>query len=204
MIDFKVHGFEELDRALREFPTKVVQGVSDRAARAGANVVLQATRENYDRLATGTKAALSGVAVPGRSTPFSLTEPTHAQSGLTRKRIKITKRHYSGGSQYSVGISRYGMFIELGTRAHIIKARKKKMLAFIKSLNISDTDVSAEFAFKQEVSHPHVPAKPFLRPAFYNNIDKVIEEMRKVLAGWIDTEYYSGYAKQGTYAEGFG
>jgi hypothetical protein len=58
----------------------------------------------------------------------------------------------------------YGLFVEVGTRAHIIRARRKKVLANRKRGQV----------FGPVVHHPGTAPQPYLRPA----LDYVISRVR--------------------------
>jgi HK97 gp10 family phage protein len=167
-IEIKTKGFTELQAALNQFSLKAANLIERKATLAGAMVVKEDAQRFYNAWDRGTG------------------------TGRTKKNIKI-KLLKSGSRwlcRYAVGISRYGMFMELGTKGHEIKAKRKKVLAsgtMIADNNTGSIDKEYEI-FGKKVKHPGTGAKPFLRPAFYNNIDRVIERMRQVMRDLITKE----------------
>lgn len=171
MITVNIKGFKELEAALKAFPIKVAQMIERKATLAGAAIVRDAARSNFDSL------AYRGLGV-------------YARSGLTRKKIRARKLKTSSQwmTKYGVGISRYGMFVELGTKGHSIAAKRKKLLARW-NLTMQGGMVDESYTiFGKKVEHPGTGAKPFLRPAFYNNIERIIEAERRALAEMIEKE----------------
>jgi hypothetical protein len=185
LISFKVSGFKELDQALRDFPIQMKVKALDGATRAGAVLVQREARNRWDRIVGNLGKQLT---------------TTRNRTGLTRKRIRVTKsKDPHEGRAYQCSISRYGMFVELGTKGHIIKVKKKKLLAR-RGVNIdfeANTVTSGWAVFGKKVKHPGTLSKPFLRPAFYNNIAEIIETERKYLTNWLLKQYR---AKYGTYS----
>lgn len=169
----QLKGFKELQQALLQFPEKVYSRIERKGTLAGAKLVRDDAKQRY--------LAWYG----GRQ-----------HTGLTRKNIRTRKRKKTPKTQiiYDVGISRYGMFAELGTQGHFIKPKRKKELA-TEDIFVGNGEVSSEWRFfhrkgqkEPGVTHPGTRAKPFLRPAFYNNIDKIIEVERKVITNLIEKE----------------
>jgi hypothetical protein len=71
-----------------------------------------------------------------------------------RMDIKITNVGPSGSVTFPVS---YAQFVHEGTRAHIIRAKKKKVLKF--------KGRSGAFVFRKVVHHPGTRARPFLQRA---------------------------------------
>lgn len=185
LITFKVSGFKELDQALKDFPIQMQKKALDGATRTGAKLVEKEAKARWDRL--------------GIANPVTQMVQTRTRTGMTRKRIRVTKsKEPALGSKYQCSISRYGMFVELGTRGHWIKAKRKKVMAR-RGVNI-DFEANAVTegwtVFGKKVRHPGTVAKPFLRPAFYTNIKEIIETERKYLTRWLLKDYRNKY---GTY-----
>lgn len=68
----------------------------------------------------------------------------------------------------------HGIFIEEGTKAHIIKPKNKKALAF---------SSGNKMVFAKKVKHPGTKAKPFMAPAFNKNAPEFLERLERVLDG---------------------
>lgn len=169
LISMKVTGFKELMDTLRQFPDKVVEGIERKGTLAGAKIVRDDAKLRFNAWFGGK---------PG--------------TGRTKRNIKARKLKAPSKWQviYGVGISRYGMFAELGTKGHIIKAKRKRALAATYTFESHiDNTIGQEYEFfGKTVKHPGTSAKPHLRPAFYNNIDRIIEAERKVLNRLIEKE----------------
>lgn len=71
-----------------------------------------------------------------------------------RMDIKITHVGPSGSVTFPVS---YAQFVHEGTRAHIIRAKKKKVLRF--------RGATGQFVYRREVHHPGTRARPFLQRA---------------------------------------
>ena len=85
----------------------------------------------------------------------------------------ITSKHNALKATVTVGKD-YGVFVEEGTRAHIIKPKNKSFLRFY---------IGGNPVFAKKVNHPGTKAKPFLEPAlkeveesFISNIKEVLEK----------------------------
>lgn len=66
----------------------------------------------------------------------------------------------------------YGPHVEFGTRARVIRPRNARALRF---------KIGGRVVFAKFVRHPGTRAKPFLRPAFDENKDKVHREVVDVI-----------------------
>ena len=162
MINMKLTGFKELERNLKTLSDKVARKVLGNSVRAGANVVKRAAQAN----------------VP-------------ADSGNLRKFIKIQKRksRVSGKCEYMVGPiwkkAFYGMFLEFGTKPHVIKPKSGDKLAWggwvTGSARAGSKVFEGDSVVVSRVKHPGQPRRPWLRPAFDQNTDQVIEKMRVIL-----------------------
>ena len=100
------------------------------------------------------------------------------------------RRSKTLSSRYSVAVSNqkfYLMYREFGVAGHTIKPKNKKALG---------DRQTGEF-FGGEVQHPGQPAQPFLRPALDNNINRILEEMRKKIAARLAKEAQKAAASAG-------
>lgn len=66
----------------------------------------------------------------------------------------------------------YAPDVEFGTRPHIIKAVNAKSLAF---------KVNNEMVFRQSVMHPGTQAQPFLYPAYFAGIGRLMRNLENVM-----------------------
>lgn len=180
MLDrMKVTGFRELEHWLKKFPDKLAAKAGRKAALAGANVVKNAAKKNvressgggfwgsayaqqkFGKWRTGSSRAGSKIFVP------------ESPGGQLKREIraKFKPRQGAGRFTYEVGATAkgfYGLFLELGTKPHVINARWAKALG-------------PGGVFGAKVQHPGAQPHPWLRPAYDDNRDKAIEAMRKTL-----------------------
>lgn len=68
----------------------------------------------------------------------------------------------------------HASFVENGTRAHTIKPKNAKVLAF---------NSGNKMVFTKSVKHPGTKAKPFMEPAFNKNIPNYIKRLEDVING---------------------
>jgi HK97 gp10 family phage protein len=124
MAEIHVKGLAELSKFLDALPVKIEKNIMRSALRQGAKVIQQ--------------QAIANVPV---------------QSGELRKSLKIGTRVRGGTVTAAVKTKVfYAKFVEFGTKAHFITARKKGWLSF-------------GGIFAKSVQHPGSRPRPFLRPA---------------------------------------
>lgn len=70
----------------------------------------------------------------------------------------------------------HGIFIEEGTRAHIIKAKKANFLRFYGK--------DGKPVFVKKVNHPGTKASPFMAPALDDNVPDFIKSIEEVANKW--------------------
>ena len=70
--------------------------------------------------------------------------------------------------------AKHASFVEYGTRAHIIRPKSKKALAF---------NSGNKMTFAKKVNHPGTKARPFMEPAFNRNAPEFIKRLENVLNG---------------------
>lgn len=110
-----------------------------------------------------------------------------AQNYLTSNgNINTGKLHNSIKGQYSklsnVGFkytvsagAKHAIFIEEGTRPHIIRARRKKVLMFYQD---------GKPVFTKEVFHPGTKESPFMSRALQDNAPCFIDSIEEVIEKW--------------------
>ncbi len=127
MSDANIKGLDQLQALMNTLSVKIETNIMRSALRAGANVIRDEVRQ---------------------SSPF--------KTGLLRKGIKVktgSRRGVVTATIKAAGKHGYlASWIEYGTAAHVIKARRAKGLA-----------INGELA--AVVHHPGMPARPFMRPA---------------------------------------
>lgn len=144
-LEFKVKGFQELQKELEGLDRKLKRKVLGKSVRAGSNVVKKDARAHAPkRVKTweGTKYPNpSGTLKRGVIVRRATRQPRY----IVRDLIGFDAKAW------------YGHLVERGHKL----VRNKKVIG-------------------------HVAAKPFLRPAFDNNQDKIISEMSKVFRTELD------------------
>lgn len=81
------------------------------------------------------------------------------------------------GHNYLVKASaKHAIYIEEGTRPHIIKAKNAKALRFFSG----DKPV-----FVKQVNHPGTKASPFMEPALSDNIPDFVRGIEEVIGRWM-------------------
>lgn len=103
-------------------------------------------------------------------------------SGTLKRSIqwKTENSDMTGIVYQDSNIANYGIYVEYGTKPHIIQALTKKVLA----------NRRENLIFGKIVMHPGTQAKPYMRPAYEENVDKVkgyfidaIQEIVKIMVG---------------------
>ena len=146
MSDVRVKGLAELQRALDTLPAKIESNIMRGALRAGANVI----------------KAEAKAQVPRRS--GKLASSIRVSVSLRRGTVKASVKAGGRGK----GGAWYARLVELGTKAHVIKARPGS------ALNVHGTLVSS-------VQHPGAHPKPFLRPAMDSRAQAAVEAVREYI-----------------------
>lgn len=126
-----VKGLSELQKFLDTLPAKMEANIMRSALRAGANVLKTEAASNLDRNGSVDSGDLKA----------SLRVSSKLSKGVVTATVKA-------GSDKAW----YWRFVEFGTAAHVIKARRQKSLFF------NGSQVTS-------VDHPGARAKPFMRPA---------------------------------------
>lgn len=84
-------------------------------------------------------------------------------------RRMISTKHGNEQGEVHTSNVKYAIFVEKGTKAHIIKAKNKKFLYW----------QGASHPVKQ-VNHPGSKEKPFLIPAFKKEVPKFLEDLKEI------------------------
>ncbi len=153
-----IKGFAELEKALSEFPKKLLKNAMRRALRAGVKVI---ATEAKLRCPVGPPSHVASVKYG-------------AKEGELRRSIKIGTNTVKGSMVY--GYVRAGSFkayyarwVEFGTAAHRISAKNGGALSF-------------GGAVFQSVAHPGAAPHPFMRPALDAKRGEALEAVRASLA----------------------
>lgn len=159
MIEFKVQGFAELEKQMRDLPAKIEKRILARSVYAGAVIVRTEARSEIAKRTGATSKmvrifrARSGV-----------------KPGTVIYRVGLKENKYVAGLRGHIG-----RFLEFGTGPHIIRPKKAKALG-------KDGHLGAL------VHHPGTRPKPWLLPSFQATTDQVIEAMRMKLSIGVNTE----------------
>lgn len=75
----------------------------------------------------------------------------------------------------------YAVFIEHATRPHIIRPKKKKALAWGRTIGLTTEFIEKKEHLAKRVSHPGTKAKPFMEPAAETERPKFINAIKQIL-----------------------
>jgi len=99
----------------------------------------------------------------------------YAGGGSLRQSIQYRPH---GGNGFKVMVnSSYGVFVDQGTRPHVIVPRRKKMLAFQKD---------GRWIFAKRVNHPGTKAQPFFTNAVEGSESYANTQLKKAMDNIID------------------
>lgn len=146
MSDVQIKGLAELQRALDELPAKIEKNIMRGALRAGAKVI----RDEAIVLAPKLSERMAN----------SIRHGTKMSGSQVQAYVRAGKHR---ANDYDHGY--YARFVEFGTKAHIIRARRGKALA----IGVSKVD------------HPGSRPHPFIRPALDNKGQAAVEAMREYI-----------------------
>lgn len=102
-----------------------------------------------------------------REAKKNLTSNGSVKSGHLRRMVG-TKIGNTQGEVHTSNV-KYAIYVEKGTKAHIIRPKRKKFLYW----------QGASHPVKK-VNHPGTKAKPFLIPAFKKEVPKFLEDLKEI------------------------
>ncbi len=146
-----ISGLPELYRTMQELPVKVERNVARGGLRAGMNVV-KPVAQAMARKASGVYAA-------------GLKVGTRARAGMVTSNLKPSGPH-----------GYLGKWIEFGTRAHNIAAKKGGWLSFMS-------------IFRKEVAHPGARPFPHMRPALDSQARAAVVAVAEYMKKRIETKH---------------
>lgn len=167
MDDQAIIGGRELDAFLQTLPVKVERNILRAALRAGAS--------EYKRMVQANVPVVHGV---------------------LRKSVRVTTRLKNGTVTASVkignGMAYYAHMVEYGTKPHLISvqenekainyrlSRKRGQLTRVsmRTINRNVLQIGNHFV-GPTVSHPGADPHPFVRPAFDEGVNPVLEAVKK-------------------------
>jgi HK97 gp10 family phage protein len=161
MIEFEIKGLKELDEELRKFPIELQKKALGSMVAAGGRIVKDAALHNFMSVA--------------KTMNLDKNEKLWSLKNIVLRRMKSKDK---GKSTLTYGIrAQYPAFyLETGTTPHTITAKKAKSLG-------------SDGKFGKSVKHPGYAARPFLRPALDNNVQRVVNAMGYKLMVWMDRKY---------------
>jgi len=124
-------------------------------------------------------SAITNILSGGGATTDVGPKTLHARSGRLRKSITMrsTGTGFDTVALVGPGPLSYAAIHEFGghTAAHVIKARRKPLLKFM---------ISGQWISKRQVQHPgsRIPARPYLRPALTDNLEKIRLLVQRAIA----------------------
>lgn len=151
MSETQVKGLAELQKALDELPEKIAANVMRGAMRAGAKVLADEARLQAPVLSGELRDTIRHAA--------------KIENGVAIGYVRAGPRGGKNLSKADAKKGWYVRFVEFGTAAHIIKARKGKTL----------------FLGVSKVNHPGATKKPFMRSA----LDQGAGRALAAVAGYI-------------------
>lgn len=178
IFDVKLKGFKELSEMLKTLPADLQLKAHDKIVKAGNDLILKEARRRFDAIPKkGYESPNKQYAdIKKQIIPFS--NRKRMRQGFVSKGVAAT---------FVAGIFEVGTYHKPG--GYPITAKPGKMLKF--RGNLYGKEGGQGYIFAPRVNHPHLPAKPFLRPAFDSNVDNVLGLMRDRLWRFIDS-YWRG------------
>ena len=155
-MDLKITGFQELQRELESLEPKIRKKVLGKAVRAGSNIVKKDARAHAPKQAKSWEGMQYSVPPGTLKKGIIVRRATRQPRYIVRDLIGFSKQAW------------YGRLVEMGHK--LVRGGRLASGAKNKRKSSGGGKVIG-----------HVAAKPFLRPAFDNNVDKVIAAMAKVL-----------------------
>jgi len=165
-IEIKIQGLAELDEELKKFPIELQKKALGSMVAAGGRIVKDAALQNFMNVA--------------KTMNLDKNEKFWSLKNIVLRRMK---KKDQGKSTLTYGIkAQYPAFyLETGTSPHTLNAG-----AYTKS---HGKTVNRKQTGKQ---HPGYAARPFLRPALDNNVQRVVTAMGYKLMAWMDRQYKKG------------
>ncbi len=161
MIEFEIKGLKELDEELKKFPVELQKKALGTMVAAGARFVKDEAISNFMSVA--------------KTLNLDKNEKYWSLKNIVMRRLK---RKDKGRSTLTYGVRAQfpAFYLETGTTPHTIMAKKARSLG-------------AKGQFGKKVQHPGYAARPFLRPALDQNVQRIVNIMGYKLMAWIDRQY---------------
>lgn len=157
-----IKGGRELQEYLNTLPAKIEKNLMKAALRQGANVILEAARQN----------APSETGALRRSIKVS----TGGRSGEAKAIIRAGGKTSMGKNKGSRDVW-YALLVEYGTAPHSITVGQDS-----KALGVPNKPVHT-------VSHPGAAPRPYMRPAIDEKADAAVRKVGEILRQRLSTEH---------------
>jgi HK97 gp10 family phage protein len=170
-----IAGADELAALLKLLPKNIERNIMRSALRYGARVIANEAKKNITTEDTGAlKRSIRTSSRSQRGTVFA-----YARAGGKRSGAKKDQAAF------------YAAFIEYGSAAHEIKAKKAPLLSFVAR---DGRRVLTKFI----PDHPGIKARPFMRPAFDAKADAAVEAVAKRIRQRLSKEGLLSPAPEGS------
>lgn len=153
----EIPGLQGLVEKLRSLPPKLARSYARKALRAGGNIIRDEARA---RVPTRTHTLRKSIA-------YTATTSLH---GSFKGKVYIKHGKKAKHDGY------YAHMVEFGTKAHLVKARQKRVLS------------NGRMIFGRAVWIPAIGAHPFMRPAAETKAREAVDAMASKLAEFFKTE----------------
>ena len=212
----RIYGIEDIKRKLNQLSLIGQSKAADEAVKAGAKIVKDAIKRKAPLGTEKTLAGFQAMGVSGRTRIFA---PGRLRRSITIRKPRVKKSDVS--VRYQVGpdknIAFYAHMVEFGTSQHTIKAKKAKILRFMRTSGfpyrpefISEQTYATAFSSGKKVGGgvvfiPKVEVKarahPFVRPGFDESKFRAIDTIKRQLlvaiekanrarqSGWVSASY---------------
>jgi hypothetical protein len=181
----QIQGMEELKKALLQLPVSIRKEPLQKMAYEGAKIVRDEARAKVPKAKIpywvkigpkGKRKARSFMAYDWLKKQIVMSKVT---SGMASRQ---TDQKFVGldASSYYIGLSRlawWGALIEKGWIPTGPKGGSKLTYKVFRA-QAKEKRMSKGLG--------HIPGRPFLRPAFDNNVSRIIETMKNVLSQWLE------------------
>lgn len=85
--------------------------------------------------------------------------------------LRNSIRHEVRNGEVVILMSIHGLYVEYGTRPHVILPKNAKALSF---------KINGETVVTKKVNHPGTDPSPFVRPVLYNKFQSIAEKAKEI------------------------
>lgn len=178
----KLVGFKQLFEELEEFPRRAQKKALRQCCMAGADIIRDDAKKNCYRAPRDYWSKIQeiiGYQVKiGKRLGFVDVKFSHMIPDIQSVGKAVTGQGELTKQKFSPGWVAKNIFIG--------RARKRPVLTEIYRVFLGD---AAWFGRFLEYGTSTTPKHPFIRPALWKNVNKILNVMRRTLADWLVTEY---------------